>query len=89
MGEIIAVDAFGNLITNITTADLGSFGKQTLAVTLKGAVIKGLSHAYSEVRTGEAAALIGSSGRLEVACFRESAAERFGARRGTGVEVSS
>ena len=75
--------------SHITAADLCSFGKRTLAVTLNGVVIKGISRAYSDVRAGEAAALLGSSGRLEVACFKGSAAERLGAHRGTGVEVSS
>ena len=89
VGEVIHVDAFGNLITNMSAGYLDRLGTQKLTVTLNGAVIGGISRAYSDVPAGKALALVGSSGRLEIACFAGNAAEQFGAAPGTLVEVVS
>jgi hypothetical protein len=87
VGEVIHVDAFGNLITNITAELLDGRDRQKLTVTLNGAVIGGIFRAYSVVPAGKALSLTGSSGRLEIACYAGNAAEHFGASRGTPVEV--
>jgi S-adenosyl-L-methionine hydrolase (adenosine-forming) len=69
VGEIIYVDTFGNLITNIGRQELpeGSF-----SVKIAGKAITGLSDHYSQ-KSG-LAALIGSSGNLEIALRNGSAA---------------
>ncbi len=84
-GEIIYVDQFGNLITNVGAATLqtnlrGSRENQTISVA--GSTIKGISRNYSEVEEGELVALIGSSGYLEIAANKGSAAEKLGCGRG-------
>lgn len=88
LGEVIGVDIFGNLITNITSEILRSYDTQKLTVTINGIAICGLSAAYSDVPAGNALAIVGSSDRLEIACFRGSAAGHFDAGRGTPVEVN-
>jgi S-adenosylmethionine hydrolase len=88
LGEVIGVDTFGNLITNITSEILRSYDNQKLTVTINGISIGGLSAAYSDVPAGNALAIVGSSDRLEIACFRGSAAGHFDAGRGTPVEVN-
>src|SRR5262249_43198032 len=68
-GEVIAVDAFGNLITNIRVEHClqvtEHFGEAV--VHCGSREISGIIRTYGERRSGDLVALIGSSGRLEVA----------------------
>ncbi len=73
IGEVIYVDTFGNLITNIK-ADLISEGCDVVVSGLKVGTIK---DSYSSVKEGEVVALIGSSGYLEIAVNKGSAKEYF------------
>jgi S-adenosyl-L-methionine hydrolase (adenosine-forming) len=81
-GEVIHTDAFGNLITDIKESDLpaGRF-----SVILGNCVIPGLSRSYAE--GGDFLALIGSSGRLEIAARNSSAAQKLGLDTGARVEI--
>ena len=91
-GEIIHVDRFGNLTTNVLDADvreiLGRFGGDPteVVVVVEGAVLP-LVAAYGDVSEGEACALIGSSHRLEIAIHGGSAARLLGAARGASVRI--
>ena len=85
-GEVVAVDRFGNLITNIPEALVG--GRHT-RVSLCGKEIEGVVPYYAQTQPGELLALIGSSGSLEVAVNQGSAAGRLGAGRGTPVRVTT
>lgn len=77
LGVVLTVDRFGNLITNLVGLGGGSI---TIAdVTLP------VVRTYADVEPGTAVALVGSSGLLEVAVREGSAAQRFGASRGTSV----
>lgn len=82
-GEVIFVDSFGNLITNISADDL--HGEDTFRIG--DHVIQGLVRSYSQRAAGQWVALIGSSGRLEFAVVDGSAAQQLGAGQGTAVEV--
>lgn len=86
-GQVLYVDPFDNLVTNISAGCLGSIDPLAQRVRVSGAVICGLSHAYSDVPAGSLLAYIGSAGLLEVAVNRQSAAARLGAGRGTHVTV--
>jgi len=69
-GQVIHIDRFGNLITNIMRQDLTpwiSDGK-TAAIQIKGKTIDGLKLFYSEAVAGELAAVINSDDRLEIFC---------------------
>ncbi len=76
-GEVIRVDHFGNIITNIRREDLGkAFKEFTLPVIkLRSLVVKGISRAYIDVPEGAATCLIGSSGYLEIAVNRGRASD--------------
>jgi hypothetical protein len=89
-GAVVHVDRFGNLTTNLTEADLVSLAGPALAlleIRLAGRVLP-LVRRYSEVPPGEPCALVGSSGRLEVAVNRGRADERLLAGIGAAVRAS-
>jgi len=88
-GAVVHVDRFGNLTTNLLEADLAALGGQTLddlEVTL-GTQPLPLVHSYSDVAPGAVCALVGSSGRLEVAVHRGRADALPGAGAGARVTV--
>ena len=87
-GELLAVDRFGNLLTNIREPELPVAARSALSVVCEATEIGPLVRAYSDVRDGELAALVGSSGLLEIAVRNGSAAARLGARPGTRVRVA-
>ncbi|MCF8025548.1 MAG: SAM-dependent chlorinase/fluorinase [Desulfobacteraceae bacterium] len=71
-GSVIAVDRFGNLITNIRQTDLKkAFGgsvrsRQDICIQVGGQIIRGISDFYSSVKKGSLLAITGSTGRLEI-----------------------
>ena len=78
-GQVIRVDRFGNLITNIRQTDLERFLKKNSPVIRIGDLtVKRMCATYSAAPEGEALALIGSSGRLEVAVNLGRACDRTG-----------
>ena len=67
-GEIIWVDSFGNLITNISEEDLEGFALDSLIeIEIKGKRIKSLKQSYEKGKVGEIVCLWGSAGLLEIA----------------------
>jgi S-adenosylmethionine hydrolase len=87
-GCVLYVDTFGNLTTNISGAMLARCDGGRLEVRVLGAVIRGLSRAYSDVPAGALLAYVGSAGLLEIGVNRQSAATRLGAGVETPVSVS-
>jgi S-adenosylmethionine hydrolase len=91
-GEVIGVDKFGNLLTNIHAYDISSLtgqgGKSQVSVTVKAGVCKGLHNAYGEVAVGSPVAIIGSREYLEISVNQGSAAELFQAGSGDVVAVA-
>jgi S-adenosylmethionine hydrolase len=84
-GEVLNVDSFGNLITNIKEEILsGSW--QSATILLGENVIQGISRTYAD-RTGPVA-LFGSSGYLEIALPNGSAAAFFQAGVGDRISIS-
>ena len=83
-GAILHIDSFGNLISNIKENDLP--GDASISVAAGGEVIHGLSPTYGAGRG--LMALIGSSGRLEIALREGSAAARLGAEIGDEIIVN-
>lgn len=67
-GQVMQVDHFGNVITNIHRRDMESFlGSLTPVVEIGDLVIKTFGTTYADVEEGQTLALINSSERLEVA----------------------
>jgi S-adenosylmethionine hydrolase len=86
-GEVIFIDGFGNLITNITSATLAAGGNRPARITLGGTVVPRRVRAYSDAAPGDLVALISSNGLLEVAEVQGNAARRLSAGLGVGVVV--
>lgn len=86
-GEVVYIDSFGNLITNIRREELSALDGAAVEVSVKNAALSGLKKTYAIVEKGATAALIGSTGYLEVAVNCGSAAEALGARVGDTVAV--
>jgi S-adenosylmethionine hydrolase len=77
IGEIIHIDAFGNLISNIGKEELFDFLKGHSFVNRIGRrAIQGLKKGYWEGKRNEPIALIGSGGFLEIS-VREGNAEKM------------
>ncbi len=89
---VLHVDRFGNLTTTLTkdglAAILSGVGADPteVVVVVEGAVLP-LVRAYADVPEGEACALVGSSGRLEVAVHKGNAARVLGATKGAPVRL--
>ncbi len=82
-GQVIYVDRFGNLITNILQSNLPS-GR--LSVDVVGHKIP-LVETYADVIPGDLAALVGSSGYLEISVNMGNASQALGVGISTGVRV--
>lgn len=79
VGEIIAVDRFGNAITNL----VGMRGGQ---IVVKGRTIP-LRRTYAELEPGETGAVVGSTGLIEVVIREGRAADALSLARGTPVSL--
>lgn len=87
-GEIIYVDAFGNLFTNIRAHDLEELSGRSLRIRVRDLSISGLADNYAAADSGHYVALINSWGLLEIAIYKASAQRRSGARVGDKVQVA-
>jgi S-adenosylmethionine hydrolase len=92
IASVLHVDRFGNLTTTLREKQLeeilaGGEGDPNAVVVVVEGVVMPLVRAYADVAEGETCALVGSSGRLEVAVHQGSAARLLGAGRGAPVVV--
>jgi len=87
-GEVIYVDAFGNLVTNLTREDLPpTFAARPEAhVWLGERDVGAVQQTYARASSGEALALIGSVDLLEIAVSGGNAAEVL--KTGVGASVA-
>lgn len=85
-GEVIYIDGFGNVITNIREDDLPA-NRSGLTVSLRGITARGLVPSYAWGREGEYVALINSSTLLEIALSKGNAQAASGAELGDKVSV--
>jgi S-adenosylmethionine hydrolase len=89
IGEIIRVDHFGNLITNITEEHLGPFlASKDFIITIGRVTLKKISTTYSDVPEGQPLALIGSSNLLEIAINMGRAAKYLGNECMVGTRIT-
>lgn len=88
-GEVIEVDTFGNLTTNITREMLrGVPTDESVTITCDEHQTQGIFRAYHDQPAMTLVALVGSDERLEIAIVDENAAAMLGIRVGTPVRVS-
>jgi S-adenosyl-L-methionine hydrolase (adenosine-forming) len=89
-GEVMKIDQFGNLITNISERDAPAvFACQVpnVQILIVGLPVTRLCKSYSEGEKDEVFGIVGSSGYLEIAAKQTSAAEKLAADVGTPVEI--
>jgi len=91
-GRVMFIDRFGNALTNLTEQDLSdafaTAPPEAIAVMAAGRVIRGLARSYGDAPVGTLLAIVGSSGRLEVAQVGGDASERLGLGVGDEIVVS-
>lgn len=89
-GEIIYIDRFGNLFTNISYSDIAEQRQRiydaAMTIWLKGHEIL-LKKCYAEAKVGETAAVINSFGLLELYSFMGNAAKKVHAKKGDKVSL--
>ncbi|HEV8447598.1 MAG TPA: SAM-dependent chlorinase/fluorinase [Gemmatimonadaceae bacterium] len=76
-GEVVAIDRFGNAITNIVA--------EGVAAVVVGHRTIPLHRAYADVAVGEALAVVGSGGAIEISIRNDSAARALHLSRGDKV----
>jgi S-adenosylmethionine hydrolase len=86
-GEVIFIDDFGNLLTNIPAGAFQRFQERGMRVWVGGAEIAWWVRTYAEAVPGTAVALISSSDTLEIAVCQGHAARHFQACVKTSVRV--
>jgi S-adenosylmethionine hydrolase len=88
-GEVIEVDSFGNLITNITREMLdGVPSKDSVIVTCDEHETQGIFATYSDQPPMTFLAHVGSTGRLELAIVDDNASAMLGVKVGAPVCVT-
>lgn len=89
-GKIIAVDHFGNLITNFKSEEVARYAqKSKVWVELVGRAdaIRGISRSYTDVSVGKLLIVEGSSGFLEISIRDGNAAKELLYKRGDPVPL--
>jgi hypothetical protein len=89
LGHIIEIDSFGNLVTNIY-ADMFAGRPTDGRVCTVCSIFEtwGVFSTYAQQPQGTLVALVGSSGRLELALVGDNAAARLGVMVGTPVTMA-
>lgn len=86
-GEIIAIDRFGNLISNISEDLFLEIQTDSMSLKIGGKHIRGLKSHYSQCKSGDVGCLINSWGKLEIFCREGNAANKLKCRVGTSLTI--
>jgi S-adenosylmethionine hydrolase len=84
-GEILYIDAFGNLATNIRAEYLAK--EEKTHIIIAGQTIIGLLNTFGEGKQGDLVAIMDSSGYVSVCIVNGSAKQVLGAQAGDSVQV--
>lgn len=93
-GEIIHIDGFGNLVTNIgaellqNKSEGSAFGGKVVRIVVGKRQVKRIARSYFDIPEKEVGALVGSSGFLEIAVNQVSAQKVLKGRIGTPVRIT-
>jgi S-adenosylmethionine hydrolase len=87
-GEVLHVDDFGNIITNIPGTDLTGFrgGMVQVELPIQRPQMKVVG-TYADAKLNEPLILVGSHGYAEIAVNQSNAAEKFQAQAGDKVTL--
>lgn len=86
-GEVVRVDRFGNLITNIDRRAFEALSQQAVEIRVGVHRVSQVVSTYADAAPGEVCALFGSTDHLEIAANGTSAAEQLALGRGAAVQV--
>ena len=87
-GEVLYLDFFGNIITNIDRPLIESLGDQArLSISCGGRLVSGMVTTYANAAPGKLVALFDSQDRLEVAIVQGNAARELAIAPGAPVRV--
>jgi S-adenosylmethionine hydrolase len=90
LGEVVHIDAFGNLISNIEEGRLLRFiQNRPFAIRAGKKVISGLKKGYWEGKNGELIALSGSGGFLEISVREGNAQKMLKVKKGDPIQIST
>jgi len=88
LGEILHVDTFGNLVSNIDEGGLFRFTRgYPFVIRAGGKTIRGLKKGYWEGRKDEPIALLGSGGFLEISVREGRAQKVLKVKRGDPIQI--
>jgi S-adenosylmethionine hydrolase len=87
-GQVIYIDHFGNLITNVPQSLLANFPAEPASISIRGVRVAGISPSYAAVPPGQPVAVVNSWNHLEIAVRDGSAATVLGARVGDEVVIA-
>lgn len=87
-GTVLKVDRFGNLITNFHIDEFSQITARPFDLNIGLEKINRLALTFTECDPGEAFAIVGSSGYIEVAVNQGSAARALGCGAGSPVELA-
>ena len=88
-GEIIYIDHFGNLFTNIEERDLTRLADTPYEIVIGAGVrVSGIAPHYASANPGDLVGIINSWGLLEIAAPRKSAQQRAAAKIGEQVKIT-
>jgi S-adenosylmethionine hydrolase len=88
-GEVIYVDGFGNLVTNVPESALAGFPHGDVCITIAGARLRGIRACYAAVAPGDRLAVVNSWGLVEIAVREGSARDALAAGVGTPVDIET
>ncbi len=87
-GEILQIDVFGNLISNVDEKQLFHFVKdRPFAIRTGRRIIRGLKKGYWEGKKNEPIALIGSGGFLEISVREGNAHKMLKVKKGDRIQI--
>jgi S-adenosyl-L-methionine hydrolase (adenosine-forming) len=87
-GQVLRVDRFGNLITNIDRRTFEKLAGGTLDIRIGAHQVSRVVSTYADAAPDEICALFGSTDHLEVAANGARAADALHLRRGAAVHVA-
>ena len=87
-GEVLRVDRFGNLITNVDRRTFEKLAHGPLEIRIGEHQVSRVVSTYADASPGEICALFGSTDHLEIAVSGASAAAALDLQRGAAVHVA-
>lgn len=87
-GWVIHIDKFGNLVTNLPHSLIEEVaGGRNVKIYVGNTILDEIVETFGAVEDGEPAALIGSSGMLEIGINKGDAGEMLGVQKGAQISV--